>query len=151
MTKILVAEDDPLMVDLYSKALRLYGYNVEMAFNGEDALQKLLAMAEKPTLILSDIMMPKMNGLELLKRLKAEPTLKNIPVVMLTNLAGEQDAQQALLLGAVTYLVKSQYEPKEVVEKLKEIVGGYTRDAAIPEVTVELKDSTHPDNRPPAP
>ena len=66
--------------------------------------------------------MPKMNGLQALEKLKSDPETKEIPVVMLTNLAGEKDAEKALVKGAVKYIVKSQHEPKEVVKMVKEIL-----------------------------
>jgi len=122
MAKIFITEDDPLMIRVYEKTLKLYGYDVESAADGEEALAKLLVMKEQPNLILLDIMMPKMNGLELLQKLKAEASLKEIPVVFLTNLAGKEDEEKGLALGATAYLVKSQYEPKEIAEKIKGII-----------------------------
>ena len=138
MVKVFIVEDDPLMVKMYSKAFQLSGYEVESAFNGEEALKKLGEMKPKPTLILLDVMMPKLNGLDVLRQLKQDADLKKIPVIMLTNLAGEEDAEKALKLGAVVYLVKSEYEPKQVVAKVKEVVAGYTR-GAIPEVKETAK------------
>jgi len=129
MAKILITEDDPLMLRMYQKIFTLEKYEVEIATNGEEALEKVRAAAEKPALILLDIMMPKMNGLEALDKLKANPDFQKIPVVMLTNLAGQQDAEEALLKGAVKYIIKSEYEPKQVVDMVKEVLAGYTRDA----------------------
>jgi CheY-like chemotaxis protein len=129
MAKILITEDDPLMLRMYQKIFTLEQYEVEIATNGEEALEKVRAAAEKPSLILLDIMMPKMNGLEALDKLKANPDTQKIPVVMLTNLAGQQDAEEALLKGAVKYIIKSEYEPKQVVDMVKEVLAGYTRDA----------------------
>lgn len=128
MAKILIVEDDPLMLRMYQKIFTLEQYNVEIATNGEEALEKLRAEAEKPTLILMDIMMPKMNGLDALDKLKANPDTQHIPVIMLTNLAGQQDAEAALLKGAVKYIVKSEHEPKAVVDMVKEVLAGYTRN-----------------------
>ena len=142
MAKIFLVEDDPLMVNLYERAFKLSGYEVEIAFDGQEALKKLKKMKPSPTLILMDVMMPVMNGLDALKEIKQNPTFENfkrLPVVMLTNLAGQEDAEKALSLGAITYLVKSQYEPKEVVAKIKEIAAGYTRDKNVPEVKVAVK------------
>jgi CheY-like chemotaxis protein len=85
-------------------------------------------------------MMPKMNGFDVLKAVKQEEKLKNAPVIMLTNLAGEADAEKALSLGAVLYLVKSQYDPKQIVEKVKEIISASSRTSDIPSVSVEVKD-----------
>jgi CheY-like chemotaxis protein len=73
-------------------------------------------------------MMPKMNGLQALEKLKADVETKSIPVVMLTNLAGQQDAEAALAKGAVKYIIKSEYEPKQVANMVKEILAGYTRN-----------------------
>jgi CheY-like chemotaxis protein len=85
-------------------------------------------------------MMPKMSGFDVLKKLKENPTTKGVPVIILTNLAGKEDAEKTLSMGAVLYLVKSQYDPKQVVEKVKEIIAGYTRGENIPEVKVKTKD-----------
>ena len=126
MVKILIVEDDPLMSRMYQKIFTFEGYQVEMAANGQEGLDK--ARTAKPTLILLDIMMPKMNGLEALEKLKADPATKSIPVVVLTNLAGQQDAENALAKGAVKYIIKSEYEPKQVADMVKEILAGYTRD-----------------------
>jgi len=142
MAKILITEDDPLMLRMYQKIFTLEKYEVEIATNGEEALEKVRAAAEKPALILLDIMMPKMNGLEALDKLKANPDTQKIPVVMLTNLAGQQDAEEALLKGAVKYIIKSEYEPKQVVDMVKEVLAGYTRDAvpqAAPMATPEAQ------------
>jgi two-component system, OmpR family, alkaline phosphatase synthesis response regulator PhoP len=129
MAKILIVEDDPLMLRMYQKIFTLEQYAVEIATNGEEALEKVRTETEKPIIILMDIMMPKMNGLEALDKLKANPDTQKIPVVMLTNLAGQQDAEEALLKGAVKYIIKSEYEPKQVVDMVKEVLAGYTRDA----------------------
>ncbi len=126
MAKILIIEDDPLMSRMYAKIFSFEGFEVEIAADGEEGLAKV--RSTKPTLLLLDIMMPKMNGLEVLDRLKADPETKSIPVVMLTNLAGQQDAEKALAKGAVKYIIKSEYDPKQVANMVKEILAGYTRD-----------------------
>jgi len=127
MSKILIVEDDPLMQRMYQKAFSFDKYEVVVAGDGVEGLDKV--RSEKPTVILLDVMMPKMNGLETLSKIKADPEIKSIPVIMLTNLAGSADAEKALGLGAVKYIVKSEQEPKEVVKMVKEIISGYTRDA----------------------
>jgi CheY-like chemotaxis protein len=126
MAKILIVEDDPLMSRMYQKIFTFEKYEVEMAADGQEGIDK--ARETNPTLILLDVMMPKMNGLEALEKLKADPATKAIPVVMLTNLAGQQDAESALSKGAVKYIVKSEYEPKQVTDMVKEILAGYTRN-----------------------
>ncbi|PIR79957.1 MAG: hypothetical protein COU25_02595 [Candidatus Levybacteria bacterium CG10_big_fil_rev_8_21_14_0_10_35_13] len=126
MAKILIVEDDPLMSRMYQKIFIFEKYEVETAGNGQEGLDK--ARTTSPTLILLDVMMPIMNGLQTLDKLKADPATKTIPVVMLTNLAGQQDAETALTKGAVKYIVKSEYEPKQVTDMVKEILAGYTRN-----------------------
>ena len=131
MAKVLIVEDDPLMSRMYQKIFTFEGYEVEMAGDGEEGLEK--AKTVKPTIMLLDVMMPKMNGLQVLEKLKLDPETKTIPVIMLTNLAGQQDAETAMTKGAIKYIVKSEYEPKEVANMVKEILARYTR-SEVPEV-----------------
>ena len=119
---IFLAEDDPLMVRMYERLLKLSGFDSALASDGDEAIVKLKAMQTKPNLILLDIMMPKLSGFEVLKFIKQDPVLKDIPVVVLSNLAGKEDADRALAMGAMFYLVKSKYTPNEIVEKLKAIL-----------------------------
>lgn len=125
MTKILITEDDPLMSRMYQKIFTFEGYEVIMAADGQEGLDKI--RSEKPTLVLLDVMMPKLNGFQVLEQLKADPATKAIPVVMLTNLSSQQDADNAMLKGAVKYIVKSEYDPKQVADMIKELLAGYTR------------------------
>jgi CheY-like chemotaxis protein len=126
MPKVLIIEDDPLMSRMYQRIFTFQKYDVEVAADGEEGLVKVASY--KPTVILLDVMMPKMNGLQVLEKLKTDPENKNIPVIMLTNLAGQQDAETALSKGAVKYMVKSEHDPKEIADMVKEIIAGYTRD-----------------------
>ncbi len=126
MSKILIVEDDPLISRMYQKIFTFEKYEVELAGDGEEGLE--MAKKVDPTIILLDVMMPKMNGMQVLEKLKVDPSTKAIPVVMLTNLAGQQDAEDALAKGAVKYIIKSEYEPKQVVNMVKEILVGYTRN-----------------------
>ncbi len=126
MANILIVEDDPLMSRMYQKIFKFEGFEVDLAHDGEEGLDKV--RKNKPTLVLLDIMMPKMNGLEVLEKMKLDPEIKTIPVIMLTNLAGNQDAESALSKGAVKYIIKSENDPKQVVNMVKEILAGYTRD-----------------------
>ncbi len=126
MAKILIVEDDPLISRMYQKIFTFEGYDVDTATDGEEGLVKV--REGKPSMVLLDVMMPKLNGIEMLKRLKADPDTKSIPVVMLTNLSGEQDAEAALSLGAVKYIIKSDHDPKQIADMVKEILAGYTRD-----------------------
>lgn len=126
MAKILIVEDDPLISRMYQKIFNFEGYDVEMAADGEEGWEKIKTV--HPTLVLLDIMMPKMNVLQVLEKMKLDPATKAIPVVMLTNLAGVQDAETALSKGAIKYIVKSEHEPQEITNMVKEIMAGYTRN-----------------------
>ena len=106
--------------EMYAERLKAEGVQVNMAKDGEEALQ--MATENHPNVILLDIMMPKINGLDVLKKLKEQPDTKNIPVIVLTNLEGVEEVDKAVSLGATTYLVKSQYSLEELVSKIKEIV-----------------------------
>lgn len=118
---VMVVEDDPFMSRMYQKIFTLEKHEVIVLGNGQEAWEQV--HVRKPDIILLDVMMPVMNGFQLLDKLKADPETKNIPVVMLTNLSSDQDAENALLKGAVKYVVKSQYEPKQVVAMVDEILG----------------------------
>ncbi len=117
MAKILIIEDDQLVARMYAQAFKSGGLEVVAAADGKKGLSE--ARSVKPDLILLDIMMPEMNGIAVLRALKADASTKSIPVVILTNLAGTQDAEKAKSEGAEAYLVKSQYKPREVVEKVR--------------------------------
>jgi CheY-like chemotaxis protein len=127
MSKVLIVEDDPLISRMYQKIFTFEKFDVEVAANGEEALAKVVDF--NPALILLDVMMPKMNGLLVLAKLKENDITKKIPVVMLTNLAGQQDAEIALAKGAVKYIIKSEYEPRQVVDMVKEILADYSSNA----------------------
>ena len=140
MSTLFIAEDDPLMSRMYERAFKLGGHELSMAHDGEEALAALEKMDPKPNIILLDVMMPKMSGFDVLRKIKTNEKLKNIPVILLTNLAGQADAEKGLELGAVLYLVKSQYDPKQVVAKVEEIIKSYSRGENIPDVKVDVKD-----------
>ena len=121
---VLIIEDDSLLVKMYKTKLESEGFSVFSSCDGEKGLK--IALEIKPSVILLDIMMPELNGLEVLDRLKADPELKHIPVIVLTNLAGTQDSETALSKGAKAYLVKSEYKPKDVVT----VVRGFLNQVA---------------------
>ena len=91
------------------------------AMDGEEGFR--LAKSEQPDLILLDLILPKLNGFEVLKRLKEEKATEDIPVIVLTNLEGMGDVEKALELGAMTYLVKANYSLEEVLQKIKQALG----------------------------
>lgn len=137
MAKILLVDDDPLLIRMYQKKLQNDGYEVDSASDGEAGLKKVSEF--EPDLILLDIMMPKLNGLEVLKKLKEETQTKNIPVILLTNVGGsDEDVERGLGLGAVAYLIKAGNRPDVVVSKVKEILAGYTKEP--PKVKATISD-----------
>lgn len=124
MAKILLVEDDTILVEMYQAKFELEGHDVRVATNGEDCL-KILKEYE-PELILLDILMPKLNGFHVLKEIKKQPTLRQIPVILLTNLGqAEVDMNQELAkaLGVNDYLIKSHHTPDEVVAKAVKVLG----------------------------
>lgn len=120
MAKILLVDDDNAILQLYGVELKGKGYLVLTAVNGEEGLS--VAVKEKPNLILLDIMMPKMDGMALLSKLKEDANLKSIPVLMLTNFGQESMIQQAFTLGATDYLLKYKVTPSEMAEKVDQVL-----------------------------
>ena len=121
MKKILFIEDESALQKALEDILKQEGYKMISALDGETGLR--LAESEKPDLILLDLILPKMRGFEVFKKLKEGSKTKNIPVIILTKLEGMKDINQAIELGATTYLVKTQYTMKEVIEKVKKALG----------------------------
>jgi DNA-binding response OmpR family regulator len=117
MKRILFIEDESALQKTLGDILREEGYEMISALDGETGLR--LAKEKNPELILLDLILPKIPGLEVLKRLKSNEETKDIPIIVLTNLEGIGDIDKALELGAKTYLVKAQYSLEEVVEKIK--------------------------------
>ena len=113
--KIVLADDEKFIAIAYKDGLTRAGYTVVVAQDGEEALVKI--KAEMPDLILLDLIMPKMTGFEVLKAVKANPTLQNIPVMILSNLSQTTDATEAKQLGADEFLVKSNHSLKELIDE----------------------------------
>ncbi|KKR19808.1 MAG: Two component transcriptional regulator, winged helix family [Candidatus Moranbacteria bacterium GW2011_GWA2_39_41] len=116
---IMIIEDDSFVMDIYQTKLSLEGFDIISANNGMEALKKLESVDCKPDLILLDIIMPLVNGLEVLAKIKKDDRLKIIPVILLTNLSQKEDIDQGLGLGADDFLIKSHFTPSEVLEKIK--------------------------------
>lgn len=118
MPKILIVEDDPFLLKMYTKKLQVEGFEVEVAKDGEEGLAKLKSFL--PDLVLMDVMLPKLNGIEALERAKLDPQTKNIPIVVISNLSTSTDTETALKKGAVGYLVKSDNTPSQIIEKIRQ-------------------------------
>ena len=121
MSKIMVVEDDASLREIYSIRITAEGYEVVSAGDGEEALA--VAVREKPDLILSDVMMPKISGFDMLDILRSTPETAQIKVVMMTALSAEDQRQRGERLGADRYLVKSQVGIEDVVNTIHEVLG----------------------------
>jgi two-component system, OmpR family, response regulator len=119
--KILVIEDDLTLNKSLSEFLSAEGFEVLVAMDGEEGIRK--AKSELPDLVLLDIIMPKKDGYEVIREMKADSKMKNIPVILLTNLGGINDVEKALELGATTYLVKADYKLEEITQRIKSVLG----------------------------
>jgi CheY-like chemotaxis protein len=120
--RVLLAEDDRFLRRACEQSLRQRGYTVISAPDGEAALQ--LARSERPDLILLDMLMPRMTGLDVLRALKADPQMREIPVLVLSNSSREQDVQEVTRLGVVAYLVKANLSLQELGERVAGILSG---------------------------
>lgn len=120
MKTILLIEDDPFLIDIYSTKLKESGFSVEVAKDGEIALKKL--EEKKPDLVVLDIVLPEIDGWEILRRIKSTPALKNLKVVILSNLGQKEEVKKGIDLGSIKYLIKAHYTPSEVVKEIKEIM-----------------------------
>ncbi|MCD4694069.1 response regulator [bacterium] len=118
--KILLVEDDSFLLSMYSTKFEMENFKVVIAEDGEKGWK--LASKENPDIILLDIKLPKMDGFEVLKKLKSNKDTLNIPVILLTNLSQKEDKDKGEELGADDYLVKAHFMPSEVVSKIKELV-----------------------------
>jgi len=121
-----MAEDDSLLVHIYGKKFQANGFEIDFAMDGEEAISKLKNMETKPSLVLLDGQMPRKSGFEVLEEMKKDPELKDIPVIFLTNLYEPTDERKGLNLGVVAYLIKSEYIPSEIVDKVKEVCEKYS-------------------------
>src|SRR3989344_9581527 len=121
MAKILIVEDDLLLLKMYRRVFVHNGFEVETAGDGKEGFEK--AKKSKFSLIITDVMMPKMNGLELLEKLKKNSKTTHIPLVILTNLKNHKEIEAAYLKGAAQFIIKNEHDPKKVLEIVKTILG----------------------------
>ena len=118
--RVLLVEDDGFLASIYAQKLEVEGYDVSFATNGEDGLK--LAQKDSPDLILLDLLMPKMDGFEMLEKLKSDKATKEIPVLVLSNLGQKEDVERCIKLGAAGYVIKAHSLPHETVNRIKEIL-----------------------------
>jgi len=120
MSKVLIIEDDSPYRKIYKRKFEVSGYTVEVAENGVEGLQKMRAF--QPDIVFVDLMMPKMDGFQVLDQAKSDPKLQAIPMIVLTNLSTTEDAQKVLQKGALAVLIKSETEPNAIVDKANQVL-----------------------------
>lgn len=146
MAKILVVEDDRNLQSIYGDRLKAEGHTIITASDGEEALA--VAVKEKPDLIISDVMMPKISGFDMLDILRTTPETRNVKIIMMTALSQAEDRERANKLGADKYLVKSQVTLDDVARTVNEIVGGAPTELAsnpVAAATTAVDDAVAPE------
>jgi CheY-like chemotaxis protein len=118
--EILVVEDDQFLAKVYQTKLKKEGYNVFIALDGEEALSHI--KKQKPALILLDLILPKMDGFEVLEKLKNDESTKKIPVIILSNLGQDDDIERGKKLGAEDYFVKANTSLAEILKKIQKYI-----------------------------
>lgn len=119
--KILIVEDEEIMIDLLQRKLTAEGYETSVARDGQEGLGKMKEV--KPDLILLDIIMPKMGGFEVMEEMKKDRELKKIPVIVISNSGQPVEVDKAQELGAKDWLIKTEFDPQEVINKVKKQIG----------------------------
>jgi len=114
---ILIIEDDKFLRELISRKLLSDGFKIEEAIDGEEGLRKIEEV--KPDLILLDLILPGLDGFEVLERIKDNPSTSAVPVLIFSNLGQRDEIERGLKLGAVDFLVKAHFTPEEIVDKIK--------------------------------
>lgn len=120
LKKILLIEDEEIMIDLLQRKLTKEGYNVSIARDGEEGLKLMKEI--KPDLILLDIIMPKMGGFEVMTEMAKDKELKKIPIIVISNSGQPVELDRAQELGAKDWLIKTEFDPEEVMNKIKKIL-----------------------------
>jgi DNA-binding response OmpR family regulator len=115
--KVFLVEDDHYINRAYRDGLSRAGFEVEVAHDGKEAVEKLKTFT--PNLILLDVLMPSMNGFEVLEEIRLNEKLKDTPVIIVSNLSQGTDVEKAKALGVVDYLIKSDFSMKDIIEKVK--------------------------------
>lgn len=119
--KVLIIEDEEILSKLLKNKLEDEGYEAEVALDGQEGLIK--AKSFKPDLILLDIIMPKVNGFEVLEKIKVDSELNKIPIIIVSNSGQPVELERAQKLGAVDWLVKTEFDPEEVIDKVIRQIG----------------------------
>lgn len=120
MSLILIVEDDPALANLYDQIFKRDGFSVLIARDGAEGLE--MAITKKPDCVLLDVMLPKMNGLDVFEKMTDSPVAKQIPVIFLTNNIGGADKEKAMKLGAKDYISKAMEDPENIVKRVKNVL-----------------------------
>ncbi len=121
--KILIAEDDPTLGSILGEKLRKWDYQVSLAKNGLETMEKLAS--EKPDLLLLDILMPIKNGMEVLEEMNQKGYIKEVPVIIISNSGQPVEIERAKSLGVEDYLIKTNFDPEDVLEKVIKVLKKY--------------------------
>jgi len=119
--KILIIEDEEILLDLLKSKLEELGYDVYCALDGEKGLKAIRDIV--PDLLLLDMVMPKMSGFEVMEAMQKDPSIKDIPVIIISNSGQPVELDKAKQLGAKDWLIKTEFDPAEVIQKVKAILG----------------------------
>jgi DNA-binding response OmpR family regulator len=119
--KVLIVEDDKFLRELLVRKLKTEGLEVSVAIEGKEALKKI--REEFPQLVLLDLVLPGIDGFEVLRRIKEDPATSKVPVIILSNLGQREEVEKGIQLGANDYLVKAHFTPEEIVKKVKGVLG----------------------------
>ena len=117
---ILVIEDDKFLRELISRKLIGEGFDVLEAVDGEEGIKKI--KEGKPDLVLLDLILPSIDGFEVLTRVRDDPEVSSIPIIILSNLGQREEVEKGLKLGAIDYLIKAHFTPGEIIEKIKNVL-----------------------------
>ena len=118
--KILIVEDDKFLRDLISQKLTKEGYEVDEAIDGEEGVKMIKEV--KPDLVLLDLILPGIDGFEVLVKMKENSSISSTPVIILSNLGQKEDVEKGLKLGAVDYLIKAHFTPGEIIDKIRAVL-----------------------------
>ena len=118
---VVLVEDDTFLANIYKTKFEMEGFKVTVAENGPAGLDEV--KKKHPDVVLLDILLPKLDGFTVLEQLKADSTVKDIPVILLTNLGQKDDVEKGLQMGAADYLIKAHFKPSETVAKVRKVLG----------------------------
>jgi len=120
MSKVLVIEDDKFLRELIVRKLMKEGYDTDIAVDGEEGIKKI--KEAKPDLVLLDLILPGIDGFEVLARKRKDPEISEIPVIILSNLGQKDEIERGFNLGAIDYLIKAHFTPREIIDKITSLL-----------------------------